>query len=134
MTPPRSSWKRWRRSRLKAATPDIPILAKEIPSTANGEVAADGTSVTWKLLPGVKWSDGTPFTSDDVKATWQFIIKPESGATTSGAYMNIASIDTPDPTTAKINFKAPTAIWYCRLHRRERPGACRRRRSTNART
>ena len=68
--------------------------------------------MTWKLLPGVKWSDGTPFTSDDVKATWQFIIKPESGATTSGAYMNIASIDTPDPTTAKINFKAPTAIWY----------------------
>jgi peptide/nickel transport system substrate-binding protein len=97
---------------LKSATPDIPILAKEIPSTANGEVAADGTSVTWKLLPGVKWSDGTPFTSADVKATWQFVIKPESGATTSAAYANIAGIDTPDPTTAKINFKGATPVWY----------------------
>jgi peptide/nickel transport system substrate-binding protein len=97
---------------LKSATPDVPILAKEIPSTANGELAADGTSVTWKLLPGVKWSDGTPFTSDDVKATWQFIMKPENGATTSAAYANITSIDTPDPTTAKITFKGATPVWY----------------------
>src|SRR5262249_21606968 len=97
---------------VNAATPDIPILAKEIPSTANGEVAADGLSVTWKLLPGVKWSDGTPFTSEDVKATWQFIMKPENGATDSSSYANLANIDTSDPTTAKITFKAPTPIWY----------------------
>jgi peptide/nickel transport system substrate-binding protein len=95
-----------------AATPDIPILAKELPSTANGEIAADGTSVTWKLLPGVKWSDGTPLTADDVKATWQFVMKPENGATDSSAYANIASIDTSDPTTVKITFKAATPLWY----------------------
>ncbi len=97
---------------INAATPDVPVLAKEIPSTANGELAADGTSVTWKLKDGVKWSDGTPFTSEDVKATWQYIIKPENGATDIATFMPIASIDTPDPTTAKITFKEPTATWY----------------------
>jgi len=97
---------------VNASTPDIPILAKEIPSAANGEVAADGTSVTWKLLPGVKWSDGTPFTSADVKATLDFINKPENGATTSAAYANIGTIDSSDPTTAKITFKGATPVWY----------------------
>jgi peptide/nickel transport system substrate-binding protein len=97
---------------INAATPDIPVLAKEIPSTANGELSADGTSVTWKLKDGVKWSDGTPFTSADVKATWQYIIKPENGATDLATFLPIASIDTPDATTAKITFKAPTATWY----------------------
>jgi peptide/nickel transport system substrate-binding protein len=97
---------------INAATPDVPVLAKEIPSTANGELSADGMSVTWKLKDGVKWSDGTPFTSADVKATWQYIIKPENGATDIATFLPIANIDTPDPTTAKITFKAPTATWY----------------------
>ncbi len=97
---------------INAAVPDIPVLAKEIPSTANGELAADGMSVTWKLKDGVKWSDGTPFTSADVKATWQYIMKPETGATDIATFEPIASIDTPDATTAKITFKAPTAAWY----------------------
>ena len=32
----------------------IPILAAEIPSVKNGGLAADGTSVTWKIKKGVK--------------------------------------------------------------------------------
>ena len=36
------------------------VLAAEIPSIQNGGLAADGTSVTWKLKPGVKWHDGKP--------------------------------------------------------------------------
>jgi len=97
---------------INSATPDVAILAKEIPSVQNGELSADGTSVTWKLKDGVKWSDGTPFTSADVKATWQYIMKPENGATDIATFEPIASIDTPDATTVKITFKAPTATWY----------------------
>jgi peptide/nickel transport system substrate-binding protein len=95
---------------INASTPDVPILAKEIPSAANGELAPDGKSVTWKLKDGVKWSDGTPMTSADVLATYQYVIKPETGATTISAYTNIASIDTPDATTVKINFKNATPL------------------------
>ena len=32
-----------------------PILATEIPTRENGGLAADGTSVTWKLKQGVQW-------------------------------------------------------------------------------
>jgi peptide/nickel transport system substrate-binding protein len=96
---------------INATVPDVPMLAKEIPSQANGEVSADGKGVTWKLRDA-RWSDGSPVTSADVLATWQYIIKPESGATDSAQYANIASIDTPDATTVKITFKQATALWY----------------------
>ncbi len=92
--------------------PNVPVLAKSIPSAADGSVAPDGKSVTWKLKDGLKWSDGTPVTSADVKATWQYVSKPESGATDIASYQNIDTIDTPDAMTVKINFKEATALWY----------------------
>ncbi|MBV8119657.1 MAG: peptide ABC transporter substrate-binding protein, partial [Alphaproteobacteria bacterium] len=52
---------------LAAWDPDgnlVPVLAAEIPDIENGGVAADGTSVTWKLKKGVEWHDGQPFTAD----------------------------------------------------------------------
>jgi len=97
---------------INAVTPDVPVLAKEIPTVQNGELAADGTSVTWKLKDGVKWSDGTPFTADDVKATYEYIINPANAAPDISAYTDIARFDTPDATTVKITFKNPTAAWW----------------------
>jgi len=97
---------------LNSPVPDVPVLAREIPTTQNGGLAVDGKSVTWKLREGVVWSDGTPFTSADVKATWQYVIKPENGAVIVANYENVDSVDTPDATTVKVNFKASTSIWY----------------------
>src|SRR5215204_7808147 len=57
---------------LPDATP-IPCLVTEIPSQENGLVAADLTSVTYPLLEGVLWSDGEPFTANDVVFTWQWV-------------------------------------------------------------
>ncbi len=34
---------------------------------------ADGTKLTFKLRDGVKWHDGKPFTSADVKCTWDMV-------------------------------------------------------------
>ncbi|MHB8648553.1 MAG: ABC transporter substrate-binding protein, partial [Thermomicrobiales bacterium] len=95
-----------------ATLPNIPILAKEIPSTQNGEISADYTTVTWKLKDGVVWSDGEPFTADDVVFTWQFIVKPENGSTSTASYSDIAKVEAVDKTTAKITFKAPAAGWF----------------------
>src|SRR3984885_2455888 len=39
---------------------------------------ADGTDLTFKLREGVKWHDGKPFTSADVKCTWDMLISPDS--------------------------------------------------------
>jgi peptide/nickel transport system substrate-binding protein len=96
---------------INSALPDVPILAKEIPSRANGAVAADGRSVTWTLREA-RWSDGSPVTSADVLATWRYITKPENGATDSAQYANIARIDTPDASTVTITFTQATALWY----------------------
>ena len=45
---------------------------------------ADGTAITFKLRDGVKWSDGQPFTADDVAYTFQ-LMQNEQGARTTAA-------------------------------------------------
>ncbi|HLW47977.1 MAG TPA: peptide ABC transporter substrate-binding protein [bacterium] len=89
-----------------------PVLAAEVPSTANGGVARDGRSVTYKLKHNVKWADGRPFTSDDVVFTFHFIRNKETGATTYGTYVNVDKVEPLDPYTVKVTFKDPTPAWY----------------------
>jgi peptide/nickel transport system substrate-binding protein len=90
----------------------IPILAAEIPSQANGGLSADQKVVTWKLKPGVKWSDGTPFTAKDVVFTYQYVIDEKTGATTTGDYKSIDKVEAVDDTTVRITFKEAQAGWY----------------------
>ncbi|HUZ01517.1 MAG TPA: peptide ABC transporter substrate-binding protein [Thermomicrobiaceae bacterium] len=90
----------------------VPLLAAEVPSTTNGGIPADHSSVTYKLRPGVTWHDGQPFTSKDVAFTFQFVTDKNTGATTLGSYLNVASVDTPDDMTVKITFKQPTLYWH----------------------
>ena len=58
----------------------IPFLAESIPTVENGGIAANGKSVTWKLKQDVKWSDGEPFTAEDVVFTYNFLSNPQVGA------------------------------------------------------
>ena len=44
----------------------VPVLAADIPKPAD-----DLKSITWKLKSGVVWSDGSPFTADDVVFTFE---------------------------------------------------------------
>jgi peptide/nickel transport system substrate-binding protein len=90
----------------------IPYLAAEIPTVENGGVAADGTSVTWKLKQGVKWSDGSDFTADDVIFTWQYCADEATACTTASAFANIDNIEAVDANTIKITWKAPNANPY----------------------
>jgi peptide/nickel transport system substrate-binding protein len=88
----------------------VPILAEEIPSLGKG-VAQDGKSVTWKLRKGVTWSDGTPFTSADVKFTFEYTSDKSATTTTSAYFANVEGVDTPDENTATVRFKGPTPGW-----------------------
>ncbi|HET7037028.1 MAG TPA: peptide ABC transporter substrate-binding protein, partial [Thermomicrobiaceae bacterium] len=90
----------------------IPLLAAEIPSLDNGGVSSDGKTVTWKLKQGVKWSDGQPFTSKDVKFTYDYVTDPATASVSAAYYAGIDSIDTPDDNTVVIHFKDPTPAWY----------------------
>ena len=79
-----------------------PVLAKEIPTEANGLVVVrdDGAvAVTWPLHSGVRWHDGVPFTSADVCFTWRFVSSPGSQTYNRDQYLGIKSCDTPNDTT-----------------------------------
>ena len=47
----------------------VPRLAAEIPTLANGGLSADLMSITWTLREGLKWSDGSDLTAEDVVFT-----------------------------------------------------------------
>ncbi|MCP3371953.1 peptide ABC transporter substrate-binding protein [Bradyrhizobium cajani] len=88
----------------------IPCLAAEVPTKANGGLAADGMSVTWKLKQGVKWHDGKPFTADDVVFTWQYAADLATAAYTTGSYKDL-KVEKIDDHTVKLLFKSPTPFW-----------------------
>jgi len=78
---------------------------------ANWEVAADGLSYMFKLRDNVKFHDGSPLTSADVKASYERIISPPEGVASlrRALYQDIKSIETPDLTTVIFRMKFPNA-------------------------
>lgn len=85
----------------------IPALAAEIPSPENGGIAEDYRSVTWKLKPGLVWSDGTPVTAEDVKFTAEYCMSPEFGCAVLAEFAGISSIEVLDAQTVRLNFDSP---------------------------
>jgi peptide/nickel transport system substrate-binding protein len=85
----------------------FPRLAVDIPTVANGGITEDLTQITWKLKPGLLWSDGTPVTSADAKFTYEYCTHPEGGCAQAARYEGIESIETPDDLTIVIKFSAP---------------------------
>jgi len=89
----------------------VPVLATEIPTTANGGISADGKTVTWKLRKNVKWHDGTDFTCDDLVFTAKVITTPNTGALDASVFADLESVTCPDPNTAVLKFKNFRADW-----------------------
>ena len=92
----------------------VPVLATEVPSVENGGivVSEDGKTmqITYKLREGVKWHDGQPFTSADVKYTWEAVKDPAFIAESKDGSSEVESIDIPDDYTVIVNYNtiAPT--------------------------
>jgi peptide/nickel transport system substrate-binding protein len=87
-------------------------LVDKIPTVANGGVAEDLTSITWKLSEGLLWSDGTPVTSADVKFTADYCMDPEGGCAQLAKFEGVESVEVIDDLTVKVNFAAPTPNPY----------------------
>jgi peptide/nickel transport system substrate-binding protein len=100
---------------LAAAGPDgkpVPLLAAEIPTVDNGGVSKDLKSVTWKLKPGIKWSDGSDFTSDDVVFTYQYMADEKTAASDSEFAEGVDSVVAKDPLTVVVTWKEPNPNPY----------------------
>jgi peptide/nickel transport system substrate-binding protein len=66
--------------------------------------APDGLSWTFKLRSGVKWSDGKPFSADDVAFTFNdIVLKPDLGAQNRASYAAVKSVTVIDPTTVRFD-------------------------------
>jgi peptide/nickel transport system substrate-binding protein len=87
------------------------FLAAEEPTLENGGVAPDGKSVTWNLKQNVRWSDGEPFTADDVLFTYEFITNPAVQSPSLLLYETIEDVEVIDDYTVRINFEQVNPAW-----------------------
>jgi peptide/nickel transport system substrate-binding protein len=85
----------------------VPVLAAEIPTADNGGISKDLRTTTWKLKSGVKWSDGTDFTADDVVFNWTYMSDKETASTDAKTVAGIDKVEAKDPTTVVISWHDP---------------------------
>ncbi len=70
------------------------------------EVSDDRLSYTYRLRKGVLFGDGKPFTSADVKFTWDVMRDPEVKAEhLRGGFEKVESLQTPDPYTVVVTYR-----------------------------
>jgi peptide/nickel transport system substrate-binding protein len=89
-----------------AAGDYFPVLASELPSLENGGLSADFLTVTYKIKPGILWSDGEPFTADDIVFTFDVFMDPNSTTQAPPAYSYIDSVTAIDPLTVEVKMNS----------------------------
>jgi ABC-type transport system substrate-binding protein len=91
----------------------MPALAQSWESTNNN------LTYTFHLRTDVKWQDGVPFTSKDVKFTYDAIMDPDTAAADSMYWRdNVASVSTPDNYTVVVQMQKPMHAAFELLFRR----------------
>jgi peptide/nickel transport system substrate-binding protein len=75
------------------------------------EASPDGLTWTFHLVNNATWHDGTPFTSADVKFTYEFLKNGNfpCAAYSCNAAMDLSSIDAPDDYTVVLHSAEPIA-------------------------
>jgi peptide/nickel transport system substrate-binding protein len=75
-------------------------------------ISHDRRTITFRLRKGVRFSDGTPFRSEDVAYTMRLLMDPETHSPTGDAFRSgegTVQVETPAPDVAVITFPAPIA-------------------------
>jgi peptide/nickel transport system substrate-binding protein len=80
----------------------VPALAEKF------QMSADNRSATATLRPGLKFSDGTALTADDVVATWKRNLSKKDSVLAS-IVSRVKSVTAKDDRTVVFQFKAPYA-------------------------
>jgi peptide/nickel transport system substrate-binding protein len=92
-----------------------PDMVTAVPSTDNGlvkQVDATHMDVTLRLKTGLKWSDGSPITADDMMFTINAICNPDTGASSQSGYDHVASMEVKGTTDLILHF-GPTKAGFC---------------------
>lgn len=83
----------------------VPCLAE------SWQIAPDNVTYRFKLRQNARFHDGTPFTSEQVKFSFERAVAPDSTNAQRQLFAPIAEIATPDPATVVIKLKQPTALF-----------------------
>lgn len=77
------------------------------------QVSSDAKSITFHLRQGVKWSDGQPFTADDVVFTLQDL-KQYPTADSNNLWQTIQSVQATDQSTVVVTLSKASSpiLWY----------------------
>ncbi len=86
---------------------------EEIPWLAESyTVAADAQSVDVTLRQGVEWSDGQPFTADDIKFTLELLRDTPSLVFAADIKEWVRDVTVTDPTHFRINLNKPNVRFF----------------------
>jgi peptide/nickel transport system substrate-binding protein len=81
--------------------------------------SADNKVVTFKLREGVKWHDGKPFTSEDVKCTWDTILEKRNANWRKNVrkewYQNLKDVSVNGPYEVRFTLERPQASFMSML-------------------
>jgi len=86
----------------------IPVLAERVPSVEDGTwvVNPDGTmQMTWHLRKNARWHDGRPFTSRDVRFSWEFVNDRSLPTVRRPIHTNVTAMDLPDDHTVVMHWR-----------------------------
>ncbi len=80
-------------------------------------VSSDALTYTFKLHPNIKFHDGSPLTSEDVKASFERIKNPPDGVVSirKSLMQDITAIETPDASTVVFKIKSINASFLDNL-------------------
>ncbi len=69
------------------------------------DISDDSLAHTFYLEEGVKFHDGTPFTADAVKFTFERLLDPDTGSVFVGDYSMVDSVEVVDDSTVRITLQ-----------------------------
>ena len=69
------------------------------------QVSTDQKTITFKLKPNLKWSDGKPLTSADVLWTWQAVADEKTRSPYASDFQLVKKAETPDALTFSVTYE-----------------------------
>ena len=86
---------------------DIDASGNFIGDLATEWAQTDPTTWTFKLVTNATFHNGEPFTSADVKYSFERILDPKTASAYAGLYAQIDTVDATDPAVAVFHLKSP---------------------------
>ncbi|MEM9513762.1 MAG: ABC transporter substrate-binding protein [Actinomycetota bacterium] len=84
-----------------------------VPSLATGPptpIADDPLRLQWEIRDDITWDDGTPVTTADIVATYQYLTDPATNATNISLYGPVSDVRAIDNTMLEIDLSSPIGV------------------------